>query len=87
MALVESATGGTVTAVVKSFADWLDDEQCKRRLKRTLQDRRYRFATLTHLSASARASPDKIRRLLLAIGARPSETDSSIWTLRAPRVV
>jgi hypothetical protein len=87
MAMVESATGGAVAAVVKSFADWLDDERCKRRLKRTLQDRRYRFATLTHLSSSSCANPEKIRRLLLAIGARPSETDSSIWTLRAPRVV
>jgi len=87
MAMVESATGGAVAAVVKSFADWLDDERCKRRLKRTLQDRRYRFATLAHLSSCSRANPDKIRRLLLAIGARPSETDASIWTLRAPRVV
>ena len=87
MALVESATGGTVTAVVKSFIDWLDDEHCKRRLKRTLRDRRCRFATLAHLSFCSGANPDKIRRLLLAIGARPAETDSSIWTLRTPRVV
>jgi hypothetical protein len=87
MALVESATGGTVTAVVKSFIDWLDDERCKRRLKRTLRDRRCRFATLAHLSFCSGANPDKIRRLLLAIGARPAETDSSIWTLRTPRVV
>jgi len=87
MAMVESATGGAVAAVVKSFADWFDDERCKRRLKRTLQDRRNRFATLAHLCSCSRASPDKIRRLLLAIGARPSETDPSIWTLRAPRVL
>ena len=87
MALVESATGGTVTAVVKSFIDRLDDERCKRRLKRTLRDRRCRFATLAHLSFCSGANPDKIRRLLLAIGARPAETDSSIWTLRTPRVV
>lgn len=87
MALVESATGGAVATVVKSFTDWLEDEQCKRRLRRTLQDRRYRFATLAHLSSCSRASPDKIRRLLLAIGARPSETDLNIWTLRQPRVL
>jgi len=87
MALVESATDGTVAAVVKSVADWFDDERCKRRLKKALRDRRYRFATLTHLSSCSRAGPDKIRRLLLAIGARPAETDSSLWTLRAPRVV
>jgi hypothetical protein len=87
MALVESATRGGVTAVVRSFVDWLDDEQCKRRLKRTLQDRRYRFATLAHLCSCSHASPDKIRGLLLAIGARPSEGDASIWTLRAPRVL
>jgi hypothetical protein len=87
MALVESAASGAVGALFKSFADWLEDERCKRRLKRTLRDRRYRFATLTHLASYSRASPDKIRRLLLAIGARPSESDSGIWTLRAPRVV
>ena len=87
MALVESAASGAVGVLFKSFADWLEDERCKRRLKRTLRDRRYRFATLAHLSFCSGANPDKIRRLLLAIGARPAETDSSIWTLRAPRVV
>ena len=87
MALVESATCGSVTAIVKACADWLQDVRSKRRLKRTLQDRRYRFATLQHLSASSGASPDRTRHLLRAIGARPSETDLNIWTLRSPRVL
>jgi hypothetical protein len=87
MALVESATGAAVTAIVKSCAGWLQDERLKRRLKRTLRDRRYRFATLQHLSASSGASPEKTQCLLRAIGARPSETDLTIWTLRAPRVL
>ena len=87
MALVESATCGTVTTMVRACADWVQDVRSKRRLKRTLQDRRYRFATLQHLAASSGASPDKTRRLLRAIGARPSETDINIWTLRSPRVL
>jgi hypothetical protein len=87
MALVESATCGSVTTIVKACADWLQDIRSKRRLKRTLQDRRYRFATLQHLSASSGASPDRTPRLLRAIGARPSETDLNIWTLRSPRVL
>ncbi|HET6927418.1 MAG TPA: hypothetical protein VFI48_11275 [Hyphomicrobiaceae bacterium] len=87
MAMVESATGGAVTAIVRSFAEWFDDTRCKRRLRSILRDRRYRFATIAHLAASSGASPDKARRLLRAIGARPSETDLNIWTLRAPRVL
>ena len=87
MAWVESTTGSAVTAIVKSWADWLEDERCKVRLKRTLRDRRYRFATIQHLSASSGASPEHTRRLLRAIGARPSETDLNIWTLRSARVV
>ena len=86
MAMVESATTGAVTAIIRSLADWLDEARCKRRLRNTLRDQRYRFATMAHLAASSGASPDKARRLLLAIGARPSETDLNIWTLRAPRV-
>jgi len=87
MALVESATYGTVTAIVRASTDWLLDLRSKRRLNRTLQDRRHRFATLQQLSASSGATPDKTRRLLQAIGARPSETDLNIWTLRSPRVL
>ena len=87
MAMVESATTGAVTAIIRSLADWLDETRCKRRLRSILRDRRYRFATMAHLSGSCGATPDKARRLLLAIGARPSETDLTIWTLRAPRVL
>ena len=87
MAFVESTTAGAATAIVRSFADRLHDERCKWRLKKMLRDPRYRFATIAHLSANSGASPDKIRRLLLAVGARPSETDLNIWTLRPPRVL
>jgi hypothetical protein len=87
MALVESVTSGAVATIVKSFADWLHDQQCKRRLRKLLRDRQHRFATLAQLAASSGAGADKLRRLLLAIGARPSETDLNIWTLRQPRVL
>ena len=87
MALVEDARPGAVAAIVRAFADWLDDERCKWRLKRMLQDRRHRFGTIAHLSACSGASPDRTRQLLVAIGARPSETDFDIWTLRSPRVL
>jgi hypothetical protein len=87
MALVESATCGTMTTIVRACADWVQDVRSKRLLKRTLRDRRSRFATLQQLAASSGASPDKTRRLLRAIGARPSETDLEIWTLRSPRVL
>jgi hypothetical protein len=87
MALVESARGGAVTAIVKACAAWLENARSKRRLKRTLRDRRTGFATIQDLVASSGASPEATRRLLWAIGARPSETDLNIWTLRSPRVL
>ena len=87
MALVEGATPGAVTALVRTFTDWLHDERCKRRLKRILQDPSYRFDTIGHLSANSDTSVDRTQQLLRAIGARPSETDVTIWTLRQPRVL
>jgi hypothetical protein len=87
MALVEDVRPGAVATIAKAFADWVDDERCKRRLKRKLRDRRYRFGTLAQLSAASGASLDRTRQLLVAIGARPSETDLEIWTLRSPRVL
>ena len=87
MALVEGVRPGAVAAMAKAFADWLDDERCKRRLKRKLRDPRHRFGTIAQLSATSGTSPTKTRQLLIAIGARPSETDLDIWTLRGPRVI
>ena len=34
MALVEGVRPGAVAAIVKAFADWLEDERCKWRLNR-----------------------------------------------------
>ena len=87
MALVEGAAPGAVTGIVKSFTDWLHDERCKRRLKRILRDPRHRFGSISHLSANSGSSPERTRQLLIAIGARPAETDLNIWTLRQPRVL
>ena len=87
MALAEGAVPGVVTAVVRSFTDWLHDQQCKRRLRKILQDPHYRFDTVAHLSTQSGASPERTRELLTAIGARPSETDLNIWTLRQSRVL
>ena len=86
MALVEGTTPGAVTALVRAFTDWLHEERCKRRLKRILQNPGYHFDTIAHLSAISGTDLDITQRLLRAIGARPSETDLTIWTLRQPRV-
>jgi hypothetical protein len=87
MALVEGAAPGAVTGIVKSLTDWFQDERSKRRLKKILRDPRYRFGSIAHLSANSGASPERTRQLLMAIGARPAETDLNIWTLRPPRVL
>ena len=87
MALVEGAAPGAATGLVKSLTDWLQDERSKRRLKRILRHPRHRFGSIVHLSANSGASPERTRQLLIAIGARPAETDLTIWTLRQPRVL
>ena len=87
MALVEDARPGAVAAIARAFTDWLYDERCKWRLKRMLRDRRHRFQTIAYLSAHSGGRPDRTRQMLLAIGARHSESDMDIWTLRSPRVL
>jgi hypothetical protein len=72
----EGAVRGTIMGFVKTITDWVHDERCKRRLRAMLQDKRFDFGrTIGQLSANIGADHATTQRFLIAIGARPSETD------------
>ena len=80
---------GFVQGLVKSgrdwFRDWRHDEACKKRLKDMLSNPRFGFGRrIEQLEAGIGADRETTKRLLLAIGARPSETDPDLWTLEPP---
>jgi hypothetical protein len=62
------------------------DRKRKARLKAMLSDPRFEFRRLSALSDAIGADEDTAKRLLVEIGARPSErADSSyMWTLKPP---
>ena len=79
---VSGAVKGFVTAVASIFKDNRHDDKRMQRLKAMLSNPRYEFRTLPQLSASIGADDPTTKRLLLEIGARPSETDADLWTLK-----
>ena len=86
---ISSAVSGFVRGVVSSvaslFKDKKQDETRKKNLRSMLGDPRFKFGrTMPQLSARIRADEETTVRLLLEIGARPSETDPDLWTLKPP---
>jgi hypothetical protein len=54
----------------------------KERLKNMLSDNRYSWRSLEQLANGIGADYQLTKNLLVEIGARPSETDASLWTLK-----
>ena len=86
---ISSAVSGFVRGVVSSvaslFKDRKHDDTRKARLRAMLGDPRFKFGrNLPQLAAGIGADPETTKRLLLEIGARPSETDADLWTLKSP---
>ena len=76
---------GVVSSVASLFKDKKSDDTRKARLRSMLNDPRYQFGrNMPQLSAGIRADAETTVRLLLEIGARPSETDADLWTLKPP---
>lgn len=75
---------GFILAIAQIVWDWLHDGRRKARLKTMLTDSRFRFGrTITQLTAGIGADLETTKRLLLTIGARPSETNADIWTMKS----
>ena len=85
MSLAEGAARGSVLAVCKSIGDWLHNRKRKERLRAMLKDVQFEFGrTIGQLAAGIGADHETTRRLLIDVGARPSETNADLWTLKAP---
>ncbi len=82
---LEAISKSFFLAFFVSAGSWNHERRQKRRLKRMLADRRFPegFRSTSQLAAGIGADQDTAQRLLLAIGARKSET-SEEWTMRAP---
>jgi hypothetical protein len=82
---ISSAVRGFVLAVAGLFKDKQHDDRRKERLRAMLEDARFEFGrTIAQLAAGIGASHKVTRRLLVNIGARPSETNRNLWTLKSP---
>jgi hypothetical protein len=83
MNVVEDVALGCVSAVIKSFGDWRLKAKRKQRLRDMLTDPRFGFGrTIGRLAAGIGADVETTQGLLVEIGARPSETNADLWTLR-----
>src|SRR5262245_47517816 len=81
--VVSGFVRGVVSSVASLFKDKKNDDTRKARLRSMLNDQRYQFGrNMPQLSAGIRADEVMAARLLLEIGARPSETDPGLWTLK-----
>ena len=82
---VQGAAQGTVRGMFKAFSDWWHAGKCKKRLKKMLKDPRFEFGrTIQRLADGIGADQQTTRRWLVDIGARPSETNADLWTLKRP---
>jgi len=83
---ISSAVGGAVRGLLSSvatiFRESRQDKRRKERLKAMLSSPRFEFRSLPQLAASIGADEVATKHLLLEIGARPSETDPGLWTLK-----
>jgi hypothetical protein len=84
---ISSAVKGLVLGVARLFGDSQHDERCKERLRAMLTNEGFQFGrTIDVLAAGIGEDVKTTKRLLLAIGARPSQTNKDLWTLKpAPK--
>jgi hypothetical protein len=80
----QGAAIGTVKGFFKSISDWWHERHCKQCLREMLMDPRFEFRTMQRLADRIGMDNEKTRRLLVAIGARPSATNADLWTLKPP---
>jgi hypothetical protein len=83
--IAEGSTAGVVTGLFTAARNYLHSLRQKRRLKAMLKDNRFDFGrTLGQLAKNIGEVPETTKRLLIEIGARPSEGNAEIWTLNSP---
>jgi hypothetical protein len=89
LAMVGETIRGLADPILKVWDRWAaghTDRKRKERLTEMLSDPRFEFRRLSALTDAIGADEDTAKRLLVEIGARPSErADSSyMWTLKPP---
>lgn len=86
---VKAAAEGTARGSLFAFFDgigaWFRRRRRKRRLLSMLKDERWEFGrTLGRLADGIGADHATTKDLLVDIGARPSENNKDLWTLKPP---
>jgi hypothetical protein len=81
---IQAVSAGFFSAFFGSAGTYVDNWRRKRALKAMLKDSRFSFRSFSQLHKRAGVSEEETRRLLVAIGARPSESAADSWTLKAP---
>jgi hypothetical protein len=82
--IAKGSIEGTWHAIFAILSNWNNERKQTKHLRKMLSDSRFPFGrNLDQLSAPLGGDQDLARRSLLAMGARPSETNPNLWTLKS----